>query len=50
MHLDIGVVLTNLIGLFLMMGVGYAAARARWVPEGGPEWVTAFLLKMSWSD
>ena len=47
MPLDIGVVLTNLIGLFLMMGVGYAAARAKWVPEGGPEWLSAFLLKVA---
>lgn len=47
MQLDISVVLTNLIGLFLMMGVGYVAARAKWVPEGGPEWLSAFLLKVA---
>ena len=47
MELDIGVVLSNLIGLFLMMGVGYAAARAKWTPEGGPEWISAFLLKIA---
>lgn len=47
MDLDIGVVLTNLIGLFIMMGVGYAAAKAKWVPEGGPEWISSFLLKIA---
>ena len=47
MNLDIGVVLSNLIGLFLMMGVGYAAAKAKWTPEGGPEWISAFLLKIA---
>lgn len=47
MELDIGVVLTNLIGLFIMMGVGYAAAKRKWVPEGGPEWISAFLLKIA---
>ena len=47
MDLDIVVVLTNLFSLFLMMGVGYIIARAKWTPEGGPEWLSAFLLKIA---
>lgn len=45
--MSVSVLLTNLVGLFLLIGVGFVAARAHWIPESASEPLTALLMKIT---
>ena len=46
MQLDFMVVVSNLVGLFLMMAVGYAAAKSGTLDASASRIMTALLLKL----
>lgn len=47
MELDFGVVLSNLVGLFLLMGVGFIAVKAKILPASSSGAMSALLLKIT---
>ena len=47
MHLDFMVVFSNLLGLFLLIGAGYLAARLRILPKEASPYFSALLLRIT---
>ena len=47
MHLDFMVVFTNLLGLFLLIGAGFLAARLRILPKEASPYFSTLLLKIT---
>lgn len=47
MNLGFGVVFTNLLGLFIMIGVGFASVKAKIVPPSASPTLSAILLKIT---
>lgn len=47
MHLDFMVVFSNLLGLFLLIGAGYLAARLRILPKEASPYFSTLLLKIT---
>ena len=47
MNLGFGVVFTNLLGLFIMIGVGFASVKTKIVPPSTSATLSAILLKIT---
>ena len=47
MQLDIGMVFSSLIGLFLLMGVGWVSVKAKIVPPSASAPMSSLLLKVT---
>ena len=45
--MSVTVLLTNLVGLFLLIGVGFVSARLKWIPESAAEPLTTLLMKIT---